>query len=109
MHKKEIIDRLINEIKKKSLDKLNQSLSKINEDLFKIDKHREQNGLFDLEKRAELLNQKKKLEEEIAARAAAQLAQLEAAEVEAQTSATLSLQSQENESETLLSSLSRKY
>ncbi len=51
--------------KKKSIDKLNQSLFKINEDLFKIDKQREQNGLFDLEKRAELLNQKKKLEEEI--------------------------------------------
>ncbi len=51
--------------KKKSIDKLNQSLIKINEDLFKIDKQREQNGVFDLEKRADLLNQKKKLEEEI--------------------------------------------
>ena len=53
------------ETKKKSTDKLNQTLFKINEDLFKIDKQREQNGVFDLEKRAELLNQKKKLEEDI--------------------------------------------
>ena len=54
------------ETKKKSVDKLNQTLFKINEDLFKIDKQREQqNGVFDLEKRADLLNQKKKLEEEI--------------------------------------------
>ncbi len=53
------------ETKKKSVDKLNQSLFKINEELFKIDKQREQNGVFDLEKRAELLNQKKKMEEEI--------------------------------------------
>jgi hypothetical protein len=51
--------------KRKSLDKLNQSLSKINEDLFKIDKHREDNGVFDLEKRADLLNQKKKFEEDL--------------------------------------------
>ena len=51
--------------KRKSLDKLNQSLLKINEDLFKIDKHREDNGIFDLEKRADLLNQKKKLEEDL--------------------------------------------
>jgi hypothetical protein len=51
--------------KKKSIDKLNQTLIKINDDLFKIDKQREQNGIFDLEKRAELLNQKKKLEEDI--------------------------------------------
>ncbi len=51
--------------KRKSLDKLNQSLSKINEDLFKIDKHREDNGIFDLEKRADLLNQKKKFEEDL--------------------------------------------
>ena len=51
--------------KKKSIDKLNQTLVKINDDLFKIDKQRELNGVFDLEKRAELLNQKKKLEEEI--------------------------------------------
>lgn len=53
------------ETKKRSIDKLNHTLIKINEDLFKIDKQREQNGIFDLEKRADLLNQKKKLEEEI--------------------------------------------
>jgi hypothetical protein len=53
------------EIKKKSLDKINQHLIKVNEDLFKIDKQRETNGIFDLEKRADLLNQKKKLEEDI--------------------------------------------
>jgi predicted RNA-binding Zn-ribbon protein involved in translation (DUF1610 family) len=53
------------EVKKKSLEKLNQHLIKVNDDLFKIDKQRELNGVFDLEKRAELLNQKKKIEEEI--------------------------------------------
>ncbi len=53
------------ENKKKSLEKLNQTLIKINDDLFKIDKQRELNGTFDLEKRADLLNQKKKMEEEI--------------------------------------------
>lgn len=51
--------------KKKSLDKLNNQLIKINEDLIKIDKLRENNGLYDLEKRADLLNNKKKIEEEI--------------------------------------------
>ena len=53
------------ENKKKSIDKLNQTLVIIIDDLFKIDKQREHNGMFDLEKRADLLNQKKKLEEEI--------------------------------------------
>jgi hypothetical protein len=53
------------ECKKKSIDKLSASLNKINDELIKIDKNRELNAVFDMEKRAELLNQKKNLEEEI--------------------------------------------
>jgi predicted RNA-binding Zn-ribbon protein involved in translation (DUF1610 family) len=53
------------ENKKKSIEKLEHSLNKINEDLMKIDKQRETNIIFDIDKRAELLNQKKKIEEEI--------------------------------------------
>ncbi len=53
------------DIKKNSLEKINHHLIKVNEDLFKIDKIREASGIFDLEERAELLNQKKRLEEEI--------------------------------------------
>ena len=51
--------------KKKSHEKITTTLNKVNEDLFKIDKLRESNAIFDLDKRAELLNQKKKLEEEL--------------------------------------------
>jgi hypothetical protein len=53
------------ENKKKSSDKLLQTLNKINEDLLKIDKQKELTGIFDLEKRADLLNQKKKIEDEL--------------------------------------------
>jgi hypothetical protein len=53
------------ETKKKSTEKIVHSLNKINEDLAKIDKMREESIVFDLEKRADLLNQKKKLEEEL--------------------------------------------
>jgi hypothetical protein len=51
--------------KKTSLDKLISSLNKINDELYKIEKIRETNIIFDLDKRADLLIQKKKLEEEI--------------------------------------------
>ncbi len=53
------------ETKKKSTDKIIHSLNKINDELNKIDKMREESIIFDLEKRADLLNQKKKLEEEL--------------------------------------------
>jgi hypothetical protein len=53
------------ETKKKSTDKIIHSLNKITDELNKIDKMREGSILFDLEKRADLLNQKKKLEEEL--------------------------------------------
>jgi hypothetical protein len=53
------------ETKKKSTDKIINSLNKINDELNKIDKMREELIIFDLEKRADLLNQKKKLEEEL--------------------------------------------
>jgi hypothetical protein len=51
--------------KKKSHEKISHALNKVNDDLFKIDKLRESNAFFDLDKRADLLNQKKKLEEEL--------------------------------------------
>ena len=51
--------------KKKSYEKLISSLNKINEELNKIDKLRELNAIFDIDKRADLLNQKKKIEEEL--------------------------------------------
>lgn len=51
--------------KKKSHDKIMSQLNKVIEDLYKLDKWRETNAVFDLEKRAELLNLKKKLEEEL--------------------------------------------
>ena len=51
--------------KKISLDKLISSLNKINDELYKIEKIRETNIIFDLDKRAELLIQKKRLDEEI--------------------------------------------
>ncbi len=53
------------ETKKKSTDKIIHSLNKINDELNKINKMREESIIFDLEKRADLLNQKKKLEEEL--------------------------------------------
>lgn len=53
------------ENKKKSNEKTNTTLSKINDELFKIDKMRETNIFFDLDRRAELLNMKKKLEDDI--------------------------------------------
>ncbi len=53
------------ETKKKSTDKIMHSLNKINDELNKIDKMREESIIFDLEKRADLLNHKKKLEEEL--------------------------------------------
>ena len=51
--------------KKLSITKLTSSLNKINEELFKIDKLRETHAFFDMEKRADLLNNKKKLEDEL--------------------------------------------
>ena len=51
--------------KKLSITKLTNSLNKINEDLFKIDKLRDTTVFFDMDKRAELLNSKKKLEDEL--------------------------------------------
>ncbi len=53
------------ETKKKLSEKTLLLLNKVNEELLKIDKQKETTGVFDLEKRAELLNQKKKLEEEL--------------------------------------------
>jgi hypothetical protein len=53
------------ENKKHSINSINTSLNKINEELFKIDKMREKNIVYDLNKRAELLNSKKNLEEEL--------------------------------------------
>ena len=53
------------ENKKHSINSINTSLNKINEELFKIDKMREKNIVYDLNKRAELLNNKKNLEEEL--------------------------------------------
>ena len=51
--------------KKKSSEKITTQLNKVIEDLYKLDKLREINIVFDLDKRAELLNLKKKLEEEL--------------------------------------------
>jgi len=51
--------------KKQSLDKLNEKLNHINDELYTIDKTRETNFIFDMEKRAILLCEKKKLEDEI--------------------------------------------
>lgn len=53
------------ENKKKSFEKLETSLNKINDELLKMDKLRETSILVDLDKRAELLNTKKKLEDDI--------------------------------------------
>ncbi len=53
------------ENKKISYEKLQTQLNKINDDLFNIDKMRESNHTLNLEKRATLLNDKKKLEEEL--------------------------------------------
>ena len=49
------------DIKKKSHEKTSAQLNKVIDDLYKLDKLRETNAVFDLEKRAELLNLKKKL------------------------------------------------
>jgi len=51
--------------KKQSLDNLNEKLNHINDELYRIDKIRETNFIFDMEKRAELLCEKKKIEDEI--------------------------------------------
>lgn len=51
--------------KKQSLDKLNEELNNVNDKLYQIDKIRETHFIFDMEKRAELLCAKKKIEDEI--------------------------------------------
>ena len=51
--------------KKQSINNIKLSLDKINNELYSLDINKELNKTFDLEKRCELLNNKKKLEEEI--------------------------------------------
>ena len=51
--------------KKQSLTKLTQNLNNLNEEIYKIDKLRETNIVFDTEKRAKLLCNKKKVEDAI--------------------------------------------
>lgn len=53
------------DMKKHSLDKLNQQLNKATDELSRIDLNRKDNATIDLEKRAKLLNTKQKLEEDI--------------------------------------------
>jgi len=53
------------ENKKISIDKLQTQLNKLNDDLFIINGMKDKNKTIDLEKRAKILNEKKKIEEEI--------------------------------------------
>ena len=52
-------------LKKISIDKIKQQLTKINDELTKLELNRNKVHIFDMEKRGELLNSKKKLEEEL--------------------------------------------